>query len=142
VGPGRKRIAFSRFFGCQVCGIGIDSNDRPGVVQAVTTDASDFLPDWRPFADTDGDALRDEWERNGIDANGDGTIDVDLPAMGAKPDRRDVFVELDHMTGFRSPRTRSTSSSGRSPMRPSATPTARRGSRCTSTMARRPRWTR
>jgi hypothetical protein len=38
-----------------------------------------------PFAETDGDGLLDSWETNGLDADGDGTIDVDLPAMGADP---------------------------------------------------------
>lgn len=47
--------------------------------------------------DTDGDSLPDEWEINGIDANGDGTIEVDLPAMGANPRRKDLFIQLDWM---------------------------------------------
>lgn len=48
--------------------------------------------------DTDGDALPDRWEMVGLDANGDGKIDVDLPAMGADPAHKDVFVEVDHIT--------------------------------------------
>ena len=51
--------------------------------------------------DTDGDALPDAWETEGYDADGDGSIDVDLPAMGADPLRRDLFVELDAMKGLR-----------------------------------------
>jgi hypothetical protein len=47
--------------------------------------------------DSDGDALLDDWETNGYDADGDGTIDVDLPAMGADPAHKDVFVEMDYM---------------------------------------------
>jgi hypothetical protein len=47
--------------------------------------------------DSDGDGLPDDWERNGYDANGDGTIDVDLPALGANPLRKDLFVECDWM---------------------------------------------
>lgn len=47
--------------------------------------------------DTDGDGLLDTWEENGFDADGDGTIDVNLPAMGAKKDHKDIFVEVDHM---------------------------------------------
>jgi len=52
--------------------------------------------------DTDGDALLDDWEINGIDVDSDGTIDLDLPAMGADPLHRDIFVEVDHMakSGF------------------------------------------
>ncbi|MFC0629382.1 hypothetical protein [Kribbella deserti] len=51
------------------------------------------------LADTDGDSLPDIWETNGYDANGDGTIDVDLPAMGATPTKKDLFVEMDYMAG-------------------------------------------
>ena len=47
---------------------------------------------------------RDGVRRDGLtdvdelaDANGDGVVDVDLPAMGADPYRRDLFVELDWM---------------------------------------------
>ncbi|TCC53088.1 hypothetical protein E0H75_05005 [Kribbella capetownensis] len=49
--------------------------------------------------DSDGDALPDAWETNGYDANGDGVIDVDLPAMGATPNKKDLFVEMDYMDG-------------------------------------------
>lgn len=45
--------------------------------------------------DSDGDGLKDDWEENGYDADGNGTVDVDLPAMGADPHRKDVFVEVD-----------------------------------------------
>lgn len=49
--------------------------------------------------DEDGDGLLDGWEKNGFDANGDGTIDVNLPAMGANPKHKDLFLELDYVTG-------------------------------------------
>lgn len=49
-------------------------------------------------ADRDGDGLLDWWELSGIDANGDGTIDFDLAARGAKVDHKDLFVEIDYMT--------------------------------------------
>jgi hypothetical protein len=49
--------------------------------------------------DTDGDGLPDSWERDGYDANDDGTIDVPLPQMGADPRHKDVFVQLDVMLG-------------------------------------------
>jgi hypothetical protein len=49
--------------------------------------------------DTDGDSLPDAWETNGYDANGDGVIDVNLPAMGATPNKKDLFVEMDYMSG-------------------------------------------
>jgi hypothetical protein len=47
--------------------------------------------------DFDGDGLLDCWETDGIDFNNDGQIDFDLPAMGADPERKDVFVEIDWM---------------------------------------------
>src|SRR5262245_17976514 len=50
--------------------------------------------------DSDGDGLLDEWEINGIDMDGDGVIDVDLPAMGANPMHKDLFLELDWVPGF------------------------------------------
>jgi len=47
--------------------------------------------------DTDGDALKDAWEIYGYDYNGDGIVDVNLPAMGANPFHKDIFVEVDYM---------------------------------------------
>ncbi|HET8757307.1 MAG TPA: hypothetical protein VFM58_14915, partial [Solirubrobacteraceae bacterium] len=44
-------------------------------------------------ADSDGDGLLDSWET-------DGTPDgLDLPAMGADALHKDIFLEVDHMTG-------------------------------------------
>lgn len=43
-------------------------------------------------ADTDGDGLLDVWEKNGYDANGDGIIDVNLPALGADWRKKDIFI--------------------------------------------------
>ncbi len=50
------------------------------------------------YEDTDGDGLLDDWEKNGLDADSDGLIDVKLPAMGANPLHKDIFLELDWMT--------------------------------------------
>ncbi|MEM8922046.1 MAG: choice-of-anchor L domain-containing protein [Actinomycetota bacterium] len=47
--------------------------------------------------DRDGDALPDAWEENGLDIDNDGIIDLDLPALGANPDRKDIFLEIDWM---------------------------------------------
>lgn len=49
--------------------------------------------------DSDGDGLLDAWETCGLDINGDGTVDLDLPAMGADAFVPDVFVEIDAMAG-------------------------------------------
>ncbi len=50
-----------------------------------------------PNADTDEDGLRDLWEVWGVDVDADGTIDVDLPAMGASPLRKNAFLHVDWM---------------------------------------------
>ncbi len=72
----------NRFFDC---GDGIDTlvTDRAADA-AVVDDGCE--------RDSDGDGLLDLWEEEGYDWNGDGVIDVDLPALGANPDRKDVFV--------------------------------------------------
>jgi uncharacterized repeat protein (TIGR01451 family) len=49
--------------------------------------------------DTDGDWLPDSWENGGLDADGDGVVEVDLPAMGADPMRKDLFLEIDCLVG-------------------------------------------
>jgi hypothetical protein len=56
--------------------------------------------------DLDDDGLPDEWERSGITVDGNGAISVgdtgggvfiDLPAMGADPLHKDIFVHADWM---------------------------------------------
>lgn len=49
--------------------------------------------------DADSDGLLDGWERNGLDFDGNGSIDVNLPAMGANPLHKDLFLELDSEVG-------------------------------------------
>lgn len=49
------------------------------------------------LTDSDGDGLPDLWETEGIDYDGDGVPEVDLPAMGADPHRADVFLQIDWM---------------------------------------------
>lgn len=44
--------------------------------------------------DTDGDGLPDDWETNGYSLNGNF---VDLPTLGADPNHKDIFVEIDYM---------------------------------------------
>ena len=53
---------------------------------------------WRivSLADADADGLLDAWELHGYDHDGDGGVDVNLPAWGATPDHKDLFFELEH----------------------------------------------
>ena len=53
---------------------------------------SEFSP-----VDTDGDGIADAWETRGIDYDEDGVIDLKL--ANADPMRKDIYVELDAMTG-------------------------------------------
>ncbi|MCP2242474.1 YncE family protein [Lentzea aerocolonigenes] len=50
------------------------------------------------YRDSDADGISDDWESHPIDTNGDGTADLDLPAMGANPLHKDFFVEIDWLT--------------------------------------------
>jgi len=61
------------------------------------------LPASAAQLDSDGDALLDSWEINGYDANNDGTLEVDLPALGSDPFRPDLYVEVDVMQGLANP---------------------------------------
>ena len=54
-----------------------------------------------PGADTDGDALPDSWETDGVDVDDNGSIDLDLPGMGADPLHKDLFLEIDYMPPHR-----------------------------------------
>ena len=42
--------------------------------------------------DTDNDGLPDDWEVNGVTIDG---VNIDLPAMGAKPKHKDIFVHAE-----------------------------------------------
>ncbi len=61
------------------------------------------LPTSQADLDSDGDRLLDSWETGGFDANGDGTIDIDLPGLGCNPFRRDLLLEVDVMNGLTNP---------------------------------------
>ena len=52
-----------------------------------------------PATDSDGDGLPNGWEADGIDKNGDGTIDLalDKAPFNAKWNHKDLFVEVDWM---------------------------------------------
>lgn len=49
--------------------------------------------------DIDQDGFPDEAELNGMDVDGDGVVDLDLPALGADPCRKTIVVEIDYMDG-------------------------------------------
>jgi hypothetical protein len=50
-------------------------------------------------ADSDQDGLSDVWETSGIDTDCNGVVDLSLPALGANPQRKDIFMEMDYMEG-------------------------------------------
>jgi hypothetical protein len=52
-----------------------------------------------PDLDADGDGLLDSWEQEGIDFDEDGTVDLDLPMLGADWEHKDIFIEADYMAG-------------------------------------------
>lgn len=60
-------------------------------------DFDDLIAVVRVGMDSDGDGLWDDWETYGIDDDADGIPDLDLPKMGADPQRKDIFVEIDYM---------------------------------------------
>src|SRR6185503_527331 len=60
-------------------------------------DFNDLIMVVRVQADADGDGLWDDWEQLGIDTDGNGTRDFDLPALGANSQRKDIFLEIDYM---------------------------------------------
>lgn len=45
--------------------------------------------------DSDEDGLLDHWEINGLDVDQDGVIDLNLAALGADPNHRELFIEID-----------------------------------------------
>ncbi len=95
-------IAFDPGFGnaVYVGGTGLRTN--------LQTQTGTGLIRWGPSTsstiDTDGDGLLDTWETTGIDGDCNGTIDLNLAALGANPNHKDLFVEVDSMLG-RSPAT-------------------------------------
>jgi hypothetical protein len=66
-------------------------------IAATATDLQFFNTSEFSPVDTDGDGIPDAWETRGIDVNEDGVIDLYL--TNANPMHKDVFVEIDTMTG-------------------------------------------
>jgi hypothetical protein len=77
----------------------IASNDLACTLTATKTDDFSYSFKLSLSPDTDGDGLPDNWETEGLDINGDGEPDLELPAMGADPERKDIFLEIDPMPG-------------------------------------------
>ena len=77
------------------------------VDRAGNVDATPATFNWTVALDTDGDGLLDDWETNGVWYNptanstcASGTAGcqfINLPAMGALPGTRNIFVQLDWM---------------------------------------------
>lgn len=80
-------------------GITVDSSRNVYVVDA----SGHRIEKFTPPKDTDGDGLLDTWEKNGIDVNHDGIADLDLPALGANPMHKDIFLEIDYMEHHKEP---------------------------------------
>jgi hypothetical protein len=73
----------------------------PGSAEACTN--------WAGLADDDCDQLANTWETQvslggGYDVNGDRVIDLDLYALGARPNHKDILLEIDYMK-YHKPRT-------------------------------------
>jgi hypothetical protein len=69
--------------------------------QGNTSEPSAFCADidQSGSADNDGDSLCDEWETYGMDTDRTGSVELDLPALGANAAKKDVFVEIDALQG-------------------------------------------
>ncbi|MEQ9095124.1 MAG: GC-type dockerin domain-anchored protein [Phycisphaerales bacterium] len=74
---------------------GISADGSTVIGQSRTAAGNDHAFRWG--GDSDGDGLLDCWETDGMDVDGDSNVDLDLPAMGARVDRKDIFVEVDAM---------------------------------------------
>ena len=64
------------------------------ILGIVPPTSSDCIGD---VIDTDGDSIPNIWETNGVDINNDGKTDLDLKKLGASPDHKDLFLEIDYM---------------------------------------------
>lgn len=71
-----------------------ESGDLVGAAAKNGTSGVTYPVVAQPKFNTDGDGLLDSWETNGITIKG---RFLDLPAMGADPNHKDIFVEADFM---------------------------------------------
>ena len=72
---------------------GSSGNDPRNVPSGFAADSA-----WWTWPDGDDDGLPDNWETGGVWV---GDTKVDLPGLGARPDRKDAFVYADRVAGER-----------------------------------------
>jgi len=99
----RKTLALNVNVGAGPCAI---SGDVSGLCDASITAVGDAVSDNAKIvfhvnvlstlsnSDADGDAIPDSWEQNGVTIAGQF---IDLPAMGADPNKPDIFLQIDWM---------------------------------------------
>ena len=95
---GTKMVIFSdRFDGNYE--IYVMNSDGSNLTRLTSNSANDYSPSWSPILssteDSDGDGLLDIWEEFGYYS--DNGAFVNLPAMGADKNHKDIFVEVDYM---------------------------------------------
>jgi probable HAF family extracellular repeat protein len=89
-------IAFDINDSGQILGIGARGGQTRGFLLSPARCSNFDDTDGNGNADNDGDALCDSWETEGI-KDGDGNVLLDLPALSADPDHKDIFLEIDYM---------------------------------------------
>jgi Tol biopolymer transport system component len=82
------------------------AGDNNNTIDVFLSEGPGRCPDGS-LTDTDGDGLLDCWETNGIDFDGDGTIDLVLYDVNqdgiidaserADPNHKDIYIEIDYM---------------------------------------------
>ncbi len=99
----RKTLALNVNVGAGPCAI---SGDVSGLCDDSITAVGDAVSDNAKIvfhvnvlstlsnSDADGDAIPDSWEQNGVTIAGQF---IDLPAMGADPNKPDIFLQIDWM---------------------------------------------
>ena len=82
------------------------SIDSAGLAHVVYRDSQAIKHAWgcpgviNGAADDDGDGLSNACEECGVDINSDGIVDLNLPALGADSQHKDLFLEIDAMVGL------------------------------------------
>ncbi len=81
----------------QIVSVGTEGDIGAEIVFRIESIKNDVFIDFS--FDGDADGLPTPSELIGIDSDGDGVIDVDLPGFGATSDHKDLFLELDWIKG-------------------------------------------